>query len=431
MRNTRIPATVVAITAALAVPAAAPAATVSLNVGDDEDGSRITYTAEAGEANKLDVKVTGQTAEISDPGANITPGANCTPVNAKKVTCTTTRPTIDSLFATLLDGDDTAHIAGVFSRVEAGIGNDDLNGGEKTDVFDGGGGNDTLKGNAGADHLTDGDTTGATSADTLHGGDGEDTVSFRTRTATVTADLAGGSGSGEAGENDTITAVENAGGGSGNDVIRGTDGINYLTGGPGNDELEGRAGDDLIVGDTGNDTLIGGAGRDDIEALEGDDTLRLENPAGQYDKLTLCGSGDDTIVGIGPSPFVEMGCERGDFGFGFVSGLKPKRIGRKSVIIRIPCPDAYRKDGVCKGSIVVEPKGAYLKSDSVRKANRYGAAKFAISKSSRVSIPLNSAGQRQLRKSSFKLQFRVNLKEMPTRTKRSFEWTSLVVKAAL
>lgn len=424
--------TVAAAIAALAIPSAASASTVSLNVGDDEDGTTITYSAAAGEANKLDVKVMGQTAEISDPGAgSITPGANCQPVNPKRVTCTTTRQEIEAFVATLLDGNDTFSASGVFTRVEAGPGNDELNGGEDSDVFDGGGGTDTLRGNGGIDSLTDGDTSGAANKDTLDGGSGDDSAVYEKRTAQVVVDLADNSGDGEAGENDTLIAIDSASGGSGNDVIRGTDGINGLAGGAGNDELDGRGHDDLLVGEEGNDTLIGGPGRDDLEAQEGDDVLRLDNPTSPYDKIVSCGEGKDTVVGVVVSPSLPITCEIGDWGFGYVASPTPSKVSSKTVTLRIPCPEAFKRDGVCTGSVVVEPKSAFLRSDAERKKNRYGVKKFSIKKKTSVTITLNSAGQKQLKKSTFKLQFQVNLKETATKTKRRFEWTSHVVKAFL
>jgi Ca2+-binding RTX toxin-like protein len=413
------------------VPAIASASTVGLETSDPDNPPRITYTAANGEANKLDVKVTGATAEISDPGAgSITPGANCAPVNPKKVTCTDPKgETIFVITASLGDGGDTASIAGTRSSVDGGPGNDTLNGGELGDFLNGGGGTDTLHGNAGGDNLGDGDPSGAANKDTLDGGADADSIDYSKRVGNVTVDLAAGVG-GEAGENDVLDSIESAGGGTGNDIIRGTDGVNALAGGTGNDEVDGRGGDDIVNGEPGNDTLIGAAGVDDIEGGDGDDTLRLENPAGQYDRLTLCGAGNDTIIGVTASPFVEMGCEVGDFGFGYAAPLKPKAFNTTSVTLKIPCPDAYKKNGVCKGSVVVEPKGAYLKSSSYRKAHRYGVAKFSISKSSaKVKITLNSAGRKQLKKSAFKLQFHLNLKETASGTKREFEWTSYVVKA--
>jgi hypothetical protein len=422
--------------ATLALPAGASASQVSLIPSQPDSPTRVEYQAAAGEQNKLDITVAadGRSAEINDPGAgSITPGTNCAAQNAKKVTCTApaTANNITLALAELLDGNDTAEVAGVASGLRGGLGNDTLRGGALGDILRGEGGTDELRGNAGIDSLYDGDTSGAANKDTLDGGADSDTVVYE-RTAAVTVDLADNAGDGEQGENDTLIGIENVGGGSGNDTIRGDAGPNQLAGAGGDDTVEGRDGDDVLTGFTGNDTLVGGPGRDDIEAGEGDDTLRLENPVGQYDRLLTCSAGKDTIVGITAAPSVELGCEVGDFGFSFVAGLKPKKVTTTSVTIKIPCPAIYRASGACKGSVVVEPKGAYAKDAATRAKNRYGAKKFAITGSSaKVTIPLNSAGRKQLKKSAFKLQFSIRLKETATKTKRQFEWTSYVVKAAL
>ena len=55
-------------------------------------------------------------------------------------------------------------------------------------------------------------------------------------------------------QNDARSLIENAIGGSGNDILRGGPGDNFLSGGAGNDALWGWTG--------GNDTLMGGAGSD-------------------------------------------------------------------------------------------------------------------------------------------------------------------------
>ncbi|HEX8054696.1 MAG TPA: calcium-binding protein [Thermoleophilaceae bacterium] len=431
MKHVQLAAVVAAVS--LALPASASASKVDLLLGGNEDPSTIEYTAAAGEQNKLDVKVAadGRSAEISDPGAGtVTPGDNCTAQNAKKVTCTVTgtNPKLLTVYATLLDGNDTFDITGSGSSVNGGDGNDELRGGPLDDGLRGGGGTDELRGNAGSDALYDGDTSGAANKDTLDGGPGDDTVVYE-RTAGVVVDLADPAGDGEPGENDALVAIENVGGGSGNDQLRGDAGPNRLGGALGDDTIDGRAGDDWVTGFEGNDTLIGGPGRDDIEGGDGDDTLRLENPAGQYDRLLTCSAGKDTIVGITAAPSVEAGCETGDFGFGFVAGLRPKKVTTSSVTIKIPCPDAYRAGSACKGSVVVEPKGAYAKDAATRAKQRYGVKKFSIGGSSaKVTIALNSAGRKQLKKSAFKLQFSIRMKETATKTKRQFEWTSYVVR---
>jgi Ca2+-binding RTX toxin-like protein len=425
----------VAIAAALfVVPGSASAATVSLSEGGDEEAATLTYTAAPGETNRPNVTVTGSTAEVNDPGTNLTPGAGCTPVNAKRVTCALKNATarIQEVSATLLDENDRFNVTGARSDVDGGTGNDNLRGGEQADSLRGGGGNDDLDGGAGPDTLSDGDTTGAANRDDIDGGTDVDSVSYSTRTAPVIVDLAAAGGDGEAGENENLKNIENATGGSGDDSLSGTDGVNSLNGGRGRDFLDGRSGNDLISGGDDNDTAVGGAGRDDIETGAGDDVLRLENPAGTYDRLLVCGDGKDLIVGIAAAPSVAIDCELGDFGFGFVAGLKPKKVGTTSVTVKIPCPDAYRKDGACKGSVVVEPKSAYLRSDADRKKQRFGAAKFKITKSSgKVTIKMNSRGRKELKKSAFKLQFHINLKETATGTKRQFEWTSYLVRQFL
>ncbi|WP_051213302.1 M10 family metallopeptidase [Rubritepida flocculans] len=60
----------------------------------------------------------------------------------------------------------------------------------------------------------------------------------------------------------TASLIENAIGGSGDDVISGHDLANELRGGPGNDRLYGLGGNDVLMGGPGADWLDGGAGID-------------------------------------------------------------------------------------------------------------------------------------------------------------------------
>ncbi|MDR0219374.1 MAG: serralysin family metalloprotease [Enterobacteriaceae bacterium] len=75
--------------------------------------------------------------------------------------------------------------------------------------------------------------------------------------------------------------IENAIGGSGNDVIVGNSADNVLKGGAGND---------IIYGDLGGDHLWGGAGRDTFVYLKGDES-RSDNPDWIHDFM----SGEDKI----------------------------------------------------------------------------------------------------------------------------------------
>jgi hypothetical protein len=429
MGYARIAVTLAALSL-LAVPSTAWGAKVSLDPGGNEDGPTVEYEADAGEANKLEVRTDGRSVEVSDPGAtSIAPGINCTAVNPKKVTCLNPeRFPILTVYVRLGDGDDTFDGDGTADNsVLGGAGDDTLRGGSKRDLLDGDSGLDKMFGGGDSDILRDGDTSGAANSDTYDGGDGSDFAEYNLRSAPVTVDLAGAGPFGEAGENDSLVSIENVIGGDGPDQIRGTDAKNRLEGGKGDDLVEGRGGDDWLFGLEGDDTISGGAGRDDLEGGPGDDTMRLDNPAGTYDRILSCGMDKDVVIGAGPAPSTSFDCELGDFGFGFVTNLWPKAASLRTVTMKVACPEAYRVGGVCKGSIVVEPKSAYLRTPEQRRAQRLGSKKLEIDRASgRVTIPLNSRGRRELRKEAFKLQFTVRLKETATGTKREFTWTSYV-----
>ena len=64
----------------------------------------------------------------------------------------------------------------------------------------------------------------------VHGGAGSDAISYADDTAGVTIDLAAGTSS-SAGGTATFTSIENATGGSGNDILIGNSGNNVLDGG--------------------------------------------------------------------------------------------------------------------------------------------------------------------------------------------------------
>lgn len=88
--------------------------------------------------------------------------------------------------------------------------------------------------------------------------------------------------------------IENASGGSGNDIITGNSTHNTLKGNAGNDILKGGSGNDLLFGGTGSDILTGGSGWDrfyfdkrpfgsDIDRIRDfnvkDDTIYLDDDA--------------------------------------------------------------------------------------------------------------------------------------------------------
>jgi Ca2+-binding RTX toxin-like protein len=86
--------------------------------------------------------------------------------------------------------------------------------------------------------------------------------------------------------------IENATGGSGNDVLLGNAIANTLTGNDGNDTLMGRAGDDFLLGGGGNDTVYGGDGVDVATLGAGNDIFVAEVGA---TKLNLKGPQKGTM----------------------------------------------------------------------------------------------------------------------------------------
>ncbi|MBN9134792.1 MAG: type I secretion C-terminal target domain-containing protein, partial [Phyllobacterium sp.] len=138
-------------------------------------------------------------------------------------------------------------------RVEGGDGNDRIFGGDGNDTLFGGGGNDEIHGDAGNDYID-----GGNGDDRIWGGDGKDV-------------LFGGRG------NDYLD------GGAGNDTLNGGDGNDTLLGGAGDDILKGGSGNDFLDGGTGTDHLFGGAGADtfifDAKTLGGVDHIADFNVA--------------------------------------------------------------------------------------------------------------------------------------------------------
>ncbi|WP_322110970.1 calcium-binding protein [Steroidobacter gossypii] len=140
--------------------------------------------------------------------------------------------------------------------LQAGSGDDNIEGYDS---------NDTLSGLAGDDRLS-----GLAGDDLLSGGDGDDT-------------LDGGVG------DDQLT------GDAGRDFLRGGEGNDLLDGGADDDRLDAGSGDDTLQGRAGNDVLDGGAGRDNLYGGDGDDSLT----GGAGDDFLAGGAGNDRLDGGG------------------------------------------------------------------------------------------------------------------------------------
>ena len=97
--------------------------------------------------------------------------------------------------------------------------------------------------------------------------------------------------------------IENASGGSGNDLLVGNSAANTLTGNNGGDTLVGREGNDLLQGGNGKDDLRGGEGADSLNGGGGKDILNggagNDTLAGgaDLDVFVFTDAGSDKIVG--------------------------------------------------------------------------------------------------------------------------------------
>ena len=86
--------------------------------------------------------------------------------------------------------------------------------------------------------------------------------------------------------------IENAQGGSGNDLLIGNGVANTLTGGLGNDRLIGRRGADVLNGGDGNDVLIGGQDNDTLIGGLGNDLHYVDNAGDVVQEATGEGTAD-------------------------------------------------------------------------------------------------------------------------------------------
>ena len=174
------------------------------------------------------------------------------------------------------------------SDVDGQVGDRDTT--TNTEALVGGSGNDELYGDGGANNIFGGggdDTLlGGGAKDILAGGEGSDTASYADHTAPVNVTLDAADNDGEAEENDDVAGdIENATGGTGDDILTGNNDANVLRGGGGNDMLTGRPGVDAFFGDGGDDVLETRDGaQENVDCGEGNDTGNVDTD----DVLAAC-----------------------------------------------------------------------------------------------------------------------------------------------
>ena len=223
-------------------------------------------------------------------------------------------------------------------RIDGRAGDDTIDGLAGSDWLAGGAGNDTLVGGEDDDIFAAGALVEFSDGDDLIiGGFGDDTYDASAIEQSVIIDLGAATATGVAIGNDTLSGIENAIGGLGDDTLTGGNFGNRLDGGAGSDVLAGANGNDTLVGGRGGDILIGGDGIDvadysaslagvtvDLVAgtgsagdALGDQLSGIENITGsnyadditgdsQANVLTL-GAGDDTAIGGGGGDTIEGG----------------------------------------------------------------------------------------------------------------------------
>lgn len=302
------------VTAALALPAAAQASSVSVYVppcGLEQSKYAQCFPDEArfvgdpGEANRLAVSA-GTSGELrfKDEGAPLRAGAGCTRVDEHTATCKGygLRPnvsvgdgddSVDSPFAGSVDAGEGNDVVSATGTINGGAGEDTLAGGASADSLQGGTGTDRITGGAENDTIVPDDNDIGT-RDFVDGGEGLDVLSYAGRSSGVTLSLVD-----PAASEDTVTNVE---------ALRGGDGPDRLAGDARRNFLEGGEGSDVLAGGPGSDRLNGGRGDDRLDAGPGNDGLI---PGFGRDLLT-CGSGLDHVSLTEITSTLDVGCERVD-----------------------------------------------------------------------------------------------------------------------
>lgn len=242
----------------------------------------------------------------------------------------------------VLDAGDEQDLISNFEAFETGSGNDCLVGDTGVDeTFIPGDGDDDITGNAADDDVIDwssssaamtidpanGTATGQgtdTFADVFayvgsafddvliwdgtttffSGGDGTDTVDASATTTSNVIDLDTLDGLPLTGVGAPADDLENAIGGSANDILLGNDARNRLEGGDGDDTLSGMVGNDLLLGGAGNDTYTGGPGADKVSFINSPNGVNVDMLLG-----FATGEGDD---GFGDVVEIVVGSGFGD-----------------------------------------------------------------------------------------------------------------------
>ena len=206
-------------------------------------------------------------------------------------------------------GNDTVKGLGGDDDLYGDLGNDTVTGGDGDEYFTNDAGQDKFLGGDGDDRFVAGSSNDG--RDVYSGGPGYDSISYGSRTGSLSIDVLTdevGDRDGEAGEGDKVTAdFEEITGGSGSDTISGGPLSEDINGGGGTaaDFLYGRVGADELYGNDGNDRLEGGEGYDRLYAGSGIDLLHTQDNGGN--DASYCNGTDDTVLASDPVDYFQ-GC---------------------------------------------------------------------------------------------------------------------------
>ena len=317
-----IRAACIAIAAALLVPGAAAAGTIT------KEGTTFRYTGTAGSES---IGVFQNTANnptrlyFTEPGATIDPTAagDCSVYvydppdfppffinNPRPVAVQCVVTNANSAAVSLGDSDDSA-TSRFFSffcgspfvpspcysslslpfDAAGGAGNDTLTGGNGVGSLKGEDGDDAIAGGAVVDQVDGGsgrDTiSGGPGNDELNGGSGIDEVTYSGATQRVVVDFDDVADDGILSvETDNVhTDVEDITGGSGEDILTGDGRNNVLSGGAGADQITGGGGFDQLYGEEDDDTIAARDGNTErVDCGDGGDSANVDTG----DKLSGC-----------------------------------------------------------------------------------------------------------------------------------------------
>jgi Ca2+-binding RTX toxin-like protein len=258
LQRRRVPRHALVMLGVLVSMAATSSAAHAATLSSTATGYR--YVAAAGEANALRAWTDGRTLHLNDTGVS-------TFGTALPSGCITVPAELGIAADCDARGDQVL-------RIDLGDGNDILEAWELPRrvslVVDAGSGENLVEGGSGDDRIT-----GGADRDTLYGGPGDDLV-------------VGGDG------NDYVR------GHSGDDVVKGGEGLNFIIGDGGDDELHGGSSFEYFIAGSGDDVVFGGGGADDIGLGRGDDVAF----GGAGDDELRGGAGFDKLYGEGGNDLI-------------------------------------------------------------------------------------------------------------------------------